>query len=147
ILTKSNLTDDELLAGADARIEQCRKADASVAVVDAAGKPVSGATIRVEQRRHAFLFGSNIFSWGQVPEQDREQAYRLRFAELLNYATLPFYWPMYEPQRGHKLHARAEEVARWCRSQGILTKGHPLAWNFADPAWLPTDPSEIHGLQ
>jgi GH35 family endo-1,4-beta-xylanase len=139
--------DDDLLAGADARIEQCRKADAVVAVVDSAGKPVPGAIIRVEQTRHAFLFGSNIFSWGRLSDKDRERAYRLRYAELLNYATLPFYWPMYEPQRGRPRHAYVEEVARWCRSQGILAKGHPLAWNFADPAWLPAEPSEIHGLE
>ncbi len=146
-LVAAELSDDELLTGADARIEQCRKADAIVTVVDVSGKPVSGAAIRVEQTRHSFLFGSNIFSWGQLPDKEREQAYRQRFAELLNYATLPFYWPMYETTRGHPNHARAEEVARWCQSQGILAKGHPLAWNNADAAWLPSDPTEIHRLQ
>ena len=105
-------TDEELLAGADARIEQCRKADATVVVVDAAGKPVAGAKIDVEQTRHAFLFGCNIFSWGKLPDEDREQAYRQRFAELLNYATLPFYWSMYEPRQGSPMHAHAEEVAQ-----------------------------------
>ena len=129
-------SDAELLAGADARIEQCRKADATVAVVDAAGKPVIGATIDVRQTRHAFLFGCNIFAWGKLPD-DREEAYRQRFAELLNYATLPFYWSMYEPQRGNPMHAHTEEVARWCRSHGISTKGHPLAWNHADPLGFP----------
>jgi len=139
--------DAELLAGADARIEQCRKADATVVVVDTARKPVAGAKIDVEQTRHAFLFGCNIFAWGKLPDETREQAYRQRFAELLNYATLPFYWSMYEPQRAHPMHAHAEEVAQWCRSHGILTKGHPLAWNHADPTWIPNDPEEIHRLQ
>ena len=54
---------------------------------------------------------------------------------------------MYEPQQGKPMHAHTEEVARWCRSHGILTKGHPLAWNHADPSWLPGDPDEIHRLQ
>ncbi len=140
-------TDQELLAGADARIEQCRKADATVAVVDAVGKPVAGAKIEVQQTRHAFLFGCNIFLWGKLPDKEREQAYRQRFAELLNYATVPFYWQMYEPQRGNPQHAHAEEVAQWCRSQGIMAKGHPLAWNHADPAWLPADAVTIHDAQ
>ncbi len=140
-------TDAELLEGADARIEQCRKADATVVVVDAAGKPVGGAKIDVEQTRHAFLFGCNIFAWGTLGDAEREQAYRQRFAELLNSASLPFYWSMYEPQRGKPSHAHAEEVARWCRAHGILTKGHPLAWNSGDPSWLPDDPEEIHRLQ
>ena len=140
-------TDEELFAGAEARIEQYRKADATVTVVDGAGNPVPGAAIRVEQTRHAFLFGANIFSWGKLPDKEREQAYRQRFAELLNYATLPFYWSMYEPHRDHPLHSHTVEVARWCKLQGILMKGHPLAWNHADPSWLPADPAESHRLQ
>jgi GH35 family endo-1,4-beta-xylanase len=139
-------TDEELLAGAAARIEQCRKADATIVVVDAAGKPLPGVKIDVQQTRHTFLFGANIFSWGKL-SGDREQAYRRSFSDLLNYATLPFYWPMYEPQRGVYGHAHAQEVAEWCKSQSISTKGHPLAWNHADPSWLPADPDEIHRLQ
>jgi GH35 family endo-1,4-beta-xylanase len=146
-LSAAEPADAELLAGADARIEQCRKAHAMVVVVDTAGKPVAGAKIDVAQTRHAFLFGCNIFSWGTLPDKDREQAYRQRFAELFNYATLSFYWPTYEHQRGSPMHAHAEEVAQWCRSHGILTKGHPLAWNYADPSWLPSDSEESHRLQ
>jgi endo-1,4-beta-xylanase len=137
----------ELIAGADARIENCRKADATISVVGVAGKPVVGAKINVEQIRHAFLFGSNIFVWGKVPDVALEQAFRQRFVDLLNYATLPFYWPMYEPRQGSPIHAHTEEVARWCHAHGILAKGHPLAWNMGDPGWLPRDPAEIHRLQ
>jgi GH35 family endo-1,4-beta-xylanase len=137
----------ELLAGADARIERHRKADATVCVVDAAGKPVPGAKVAVAQTRHAFLFGSNIFKWGRLPNEELEAAYRERFAELLNYATLGFYWASYEPQRGKPSHAYAERVARWCREHGVAAKGHPLAWNHADPRWLPDDLQEIRRLQ
>jgi GH35 family endo-1,4-beta-xylanase len=140
-------SDDELLCGAEARIEQCRKADAVVSLLDAAGKPLRGAKIEVRQTRHAFLFGCNIFMWGRLPDEQTEAAYRRRFAALLNYATLPFYWPMYEPRRGQPQHEPTERVARWCQQQGIAAKGHPLAWNFADPAWLPDDLDEIHRLQ
>jgi len=139
--------DEELLAGADARIEKHRKADVTLVVVDAEGKPVPGANVTVEQTRHAFLFGSNIFTWGRQTTPETEDAYRRRFAELLNYATLPYYWPRYEPRRGEPEHARSEEIARWCREHGIATKGHPLAWNYSDPAWLPDDPQEIRRLQ
>jgi len=140
-------SDEELWKEAPARIERHRKADASVMVVDGAGKPVPGAEVRVEQTRHEFLFGSNIFMWGRVGDAEKEAAYRRRFAELLNYATLPFYWPSYEPRRGEPGHQRTEEVARWCQQHGILTKGHPLAWNFADPGWLPDDWQEVRRLQ
>ncbi len=140
-------SDEQLWTQADARIEKHRKAEATVLVLDAAGKPVPGAKVAVEQTRHAFLFGSNIFLWGRAGDEKAETEYRQRFAELLNYATLGFYWPMYEREQGKPGHAHAEEVARWCHQHGILTKGHPLAWNFADPRWLPDDLEAIRRLQ
>ena len=139
--------DTELFRGAEARIEKHRKGDGVVQVVDSAGKPVAGATVTVRQTRHAFLFGSNVFKCGRLPNEPMEAAYREHFAELLNYATLPFYWSSYEPRRGEPEHDYTERVARWCREQGILTKGHPLAWNMADPRWLPDDAEEIRQLQ
>ena len=139
-------SDADLWKGADARIERHRKADATI-VVRRDGRPVADAKIALRQTRHAFLFGSNIFVWGQCADAKAEEAYRKRFAELLNYATLPFYWPMYEPQRGRPSHERTEKVARWCREQRILTKGHPLAWNFAEPRWLGDDWQEVRRLQ
>jgi len=143
----AELPEAELLAGADARIEKHRKADATVSVLDTSGKPVQGATIVVEQTRHAFLFGSNIFMWGRCGDEKLEAAYRERFAELLNYATLPFYWASYERRQGEPIHAYVEEVAGWCKEHGIACKGHPLAWNSADPPWLPDDLEEIRRLQ
>lgn len=135
------------LTGAAERIEVHRKADAIVSVVDASGKPVPGAKVAVEQTEHAFLFGSNIFKWGRMPDERLDATYRERFAALLNYATLPFYWSGYEPRRGEPSHDHAEEVARWCVSHRIATKGHPLAWNNSDPRWLPDDSDEIRRLQ
>jgi GH35 family endo-1,4-beta-xylanase len=140
-------TEAELLAGADARIEQHRKADAVVSVVDASGKPVPDAKVTVEQTRHAFLFGSNIFNWGRLPNDEMEAAYRKRFAELLNDDTLPFYWSSYERERGKPIHGQIEAAARWCQEQGIACKGHPLAWNSGDPPWLPDDLDQIRRLQ
>ena len=143
----AEMSEEELLAGADARIEKHRKADAVVVVVDAAGKPVPGAKVTVEQTRHAFLFGSNIFKWGRLSDKKLDTAYRRHYAELLNYATLPFYWPSYEPQQGKPNHEYTAAVARWCKEHRIVTKGHPLAWNFSDPRWLPDDLEEIRRLQ
>ncbi|MFO8014319.1 MAG: endo-1,4-beta-xylanase [Phycisphaerae bacterium] len=139
-------SDEDLLASAPDRIETRRKADAEVRVVDAAGKPVAGAEVRVRQTRHAFLFGSNIYKWGRLPEQ-REDPYRRRFDSLLNFATIAFYWSAYERERGKPRHEYAEQVARWCAGKHIARKGHPLAWNHADPRWLPDDPETIRRLQ
>jgi GH35 family endo-1,4-beta-xylanase len=140
-------SDAELLAGAAARIEDHRKADAVIRVLDASGKPVPSARVEIEQTRHAFLFGCNVFLLGRAGAERSEAAYREQFAALFNYATLPFYWFSYEPLRGRPTHARIEQMARWCRDHGITPKGHPLAWNYADPFWLPNDPAEVRTLQ
>lgn len=140
-------TDDKLFSEASARIEQNRKTDAVVVVVDRTGKPVPAANVSIEQTRHAFLFGCNLFLWGRVGGAKEETAYRSQFADLFNYATLPFFWNTYEPKRGQTDHVRLEDMARWCRAHGITCQGAPLAWNYTDPAWLPNDPNEIRALQ
>ncbi len=140
-------SDDELLAGADARIEKHRKADLSVEVLDASGRPLPGATVKLEQTRHAFLFGANIFKWGRCGDEASEAAYRARYEELLNFATLPFYWWSYESKPGKPAHERTERIAHWCDEQGIAVKGHPLAWNYMDSSWFPEDADALLKLQ
>ncbi len=132
---------------AEKRIEACRKGDFELTVLDAEGRPIPDAKVRSEQVRHDFLFGCNIFNWGRISDPDVQEAYLRRFADLMNYATAPFYWPTYESQQGVPDHEYTERLARWCKDHGITVKGHPLAWNFADPRWLPDDPQEAFRLQ
>ncbi len=138
--------DQDLLAEAKARIEKHRKGQGTIVLRDASGRRVAGAKIRLEQKRHQFLFGCNLFRLGRIANPDREQQYRDRFAALLNYATLGFYWPYYEPERGHPIYDYTDQVAQWAKTQGVTCKGHPLVWDFADPKWLPRDFSEIAEL-
>ena len=42
-------SEERLLAEADVRIAKCRKTDAAVTVVDAAGKPIAGARVAIDQ--------------------------------------------------------------------------------------------------
>jgi GH35 family endo-1,4-beta-xylanase len=76
-----------------------------------------------------------------------EAAYRERFADAFNFATLPFHWWSYEAARGQPIHERTEQVARWCQEQRIVCEGHPLAWNYAEPRWLPDDSQQVLELQ
>ena len=133
------LTERDILAAAHARIEQYRKADATLRVADRRGRPIGGARVQVRQVRHAFLFGCNAFHVLSYKDPAQEAAYEREFAALFNYATLPFYWNMYEPASGRTNQAQLEAMARWCRQQGIAAKGHPLAWSnsWAIPSWAP----------
>jgi endo-1,4-beta-xylanase len=140
------LTNEEVLARAKDRIEKHRKGEGVITVRGADGKPVPGAAVQVEQLRHDFLFGCNFFMFARLKDAEREDQYRQRFAALLNYATLGFYWPYYEPERGKPIYDYTDQVVDWSRRHGITCKGHPLVWDFADPKWLPKDFAEIRQL-
>lgn len=141
-----NVSDQEILAQCDDRIRQHRFGEGTLTVRTADGRPVANARVRLEQARHEFLFGCNIFEFGRIKDAALQEKYNERFAALLNYATLPFYWPMYEPRRGQPGHGHAEKTADWCAAHGIACKGHPLVWDFLDPRWLPRDFEEISRL-
>lgn len=140
--------DGEVLAQAEDRIRKHRKAAATLRLVTPDGQPLPpGTTVKLTQTQHKFLFGCNIFKLGRCRTPEHDAAYEQHFAELLNFATLPFYWWTYERQKGRPLDERTEEIVRWCRAHGITMKGHPLAWNWVDPPWLTGTPEEVMQLQ
>ncbi len=124
-------------AALQARTRQIRQCDLVVRVRDASGRPVQGARVEVRQQRHAFLFGCNIFLLDPSNREPWQIEYQQRFAALLNYATLPFYWGAYEPARGRTREMNLMAMARWCAEHGIAAKGHPLCWHEVWPSWAP----------
>jgi endo-1,4-beta-xylanase len=139
---------DRILGEADTRIGKCRTGDAVLRVLGPDGKPLrAGSTVKITQSRHKFLFGCNIFKLGRCRTPQDNAAYEERFDALLNFATLPFYWWNYERRKGELDDDRTDEIVRWCKGHNITTKGHPLAWNYVDPRWLPKEPAEAMGLQ
>jgi GH35 family endo-1,4-beta-xylanase len=118
------------------RIRKNRTADVALTVTDANGTPLPGAAVTVRQVRHKFLFGCNAFFINANDDSELQKAYRLRYADLLNYATMPFYWGAYEPAEGLTGEQRVKGMAKWCAESSIRTKGHPLCWHSVDPRWL-----------
>ncbi len=130
-----------------ARIREHRTADLEVTVVDAGGEPVPGAKVTVRQVRHAFLFGANAFPLKPGDASEKQRAYQARFTDLLNFATLAFYWGSFERQPGRLATEDRRARAAWLLERGIRTKGHPLLWNMVPPRWLPEDLEELERLQ
>ncbi|MHB1000662.1 MAG: endo-1,4-beta-xylanase [Armatimonadota bacterium] len=137
----AGMSADQLLSTADSRIEKIRKADVTVKLVYPDGKPAAGVNVQIEQTRHAFLFGCNIFPLFDYKGEQHER-YGREFSSLLNYATLPFYWGAYESKPGVKKTEDIKRIARWCKAHNIETKGHPLVWHLVYPEWAPSDPDE-----
>jgi len=132
---------DRILGRADARIDRHRKGNAVLRVSGPDDKPLAGGlAVEIEQKRHKFLFGCNIFKLYKCRTANDNAAYEKYFDELLNFATLPFYWWSYERQQGKPDDERTDQVVRWCKDHNFTTKGHPLAWNYVDPRWLADDP-------
>lgn len=139
--TEQNISGKQILDEIDRRVEAHRKGDAVLRLAGPDRKPLkSGPTVKISQTRHKFLFGCNIFKLGRCRTHEDNAAYEKHFAGLLNFATLPFYWWNYERWRGKPDDARTEEIVRWCKAHNVTTKGHPLAWNWAEPRWLADDP-------
>ena len=142
----AGMTEAQILETAEARIQELRTGQVEIRVLDKDGQPLSKVEVRVRLVRHEFKLGSNAFRLGSVVrtglDAEALQAYQDRFAALLNYATLPFYWGFYEPEPGHTKEAEVRKMVAWCREHGIEVKGHPLAWHEVFPKWAGALPDE-----
>ncbi|GAB3225126.1 endo-1,4-beta-xylanase [Glycomyces halotolerans] len=136
----------------DSQIRRHRAADAAVTLtVD--GQPLAGREVEFEQTRHKFLFGCIGFDLidhangtSEDPEADARNAEL--WEGLFNFATLPFYWGRFEPERGKPDTTRLLNTARWFADRGHPVKGHPLAWHTVTADWLlDLDNEEIARVQ
>ncbi len=131
-------------------IRSNRMDDVVLKFVTADGQPLSNVTARIEQTRHEFLFGANIFMLGGFPTQEKNRQFETLFTGLLNYATVPFYWSDLEPEDGKPRFAKdsatiyrrppPDVVVEFCRAHELAMKGHPLVWHQWYPKWRPDDP-------
>jgi GH35 family endo-1,4-beta-xylanase len=138
-------------------IDTYRKGWAALSFKNEKGKPVTfSGDIRVEQKSHDFLFGANIFMIDGYEEDMKNEKYEAVFQDLLNFATVPFYWPHLEPERGNvrfekdskPMHRRPapDIVVDFCKKNDVVMKGHPLFWDNTGhgiPKWLPTEEDSI----
>jgi GH35 family endo-1,4-beta-xylanase len=124
----------------NARIIKYRTSAVTITVRDENGKSLSSSGITVEETNQKFLFGCNIFLWGSLDnEPEKRKLYRDYFAGLFNYATLPVYWSGYEIEKGKKNDPLISDMAMWCKTNGIRTKGHTLIWHYLVPLWADYD--------
>lgn len=117
-------------AEAAARIEKHRKADLAIVVVDAAGKPVPDAEVRVEMTRHAYWFGAAVYThrWEeQSPVGERFRAEILRnFNHVMPENSLK--WQALEGDYGPGARERTQRFVKWAKAHGLHTHGHVLVW-------------------
>lgn len=129
-----------------ARIEQIRKGAFSVRVVDTAGRAVPGATVRIEQRRAAFQFGSALQFARLVQNTPENQVYRQKALELFNAASPENDWKAVtlagDWGPGFSLEQSLAGL-RWLQENNLHARGHVLVW----PGWknLPRSLAALRG--
>lgn len=119
-------------AAARERIDRIRKAELAVSVVDADGRPVPGARVRVRLDRHAFALGTCIKVpriLGTTPDDER---YRETLARHFTKAVFEddLKWEQWE-QGGERHRERVLATIRWLRDHDLSPRGHVIVW----PSW------------
>jgi len=129
------------------RINQHRKGELTVRVVDRDGNPLPGVQVFVQQTNHAFKFGSAVTAQllagnGQTAA-DREQ-YRSRVSSHFTTTVLEndLKWPFWEEWQSWNRQATMDTFA-WLKAQNLTVRGHNLIWPSSSN--LPADARNLSG--
>ena len=87
-------------------IENYRKGNAVIKFVNKQGKPVKNAKVSLNQIKHKFKYGANIFMLDELETKEKNDLYKKYMSEFCNIATLPFYWDATEPEKGKTRYAK-----------------------------------------
>ncbi len=121
-------------AAAEARIDTYRKAGLRVHVTDAEGTPLSGATVRIRQTRHAFGFGAATTAQMLSADSEDGRRYREIFEKYFNKTVLEndLKWPGWEISKTgeHPAYQRryTEQALAWLAERNIPVRGHYASW-------------------
>jgi GH35 family endo-1,4-beta-xylanase len=111
---------------ANARIEQIRKGDFTVRLLTPDGEPRAEQTLRIEQQRHHFLFGTAANAWGKhLPK------YESFVLDHFNVVTQEdgLKWYSTERRKDQVRYHRADRFNKWARDNNLLVRGHCMFWS------------------
>lgn len=117
-----------------------RYAKASLTLLDASGAPINKQEVHVRQTSHKFLFGCNgsdAIELTNSPNDTTAVAARMdKWLKIFNFATLPFYWAMFEREKGKPDTESLKNAVNYLKERGVKVKGHPLCWHTLAAPWL-----------
>ncbi|NLY01706.1 MAG: energy transducer TonB [Rhodopirellula sp.] len=118
------------------RIERYRKGPIKVTVLDAEGRPVEDADVRVTMTQHAFGWGSAVTADLLTADTADSRKYRETVRKLYNKVVFEndLKWPTWQ-REGNR--PAVFTAIRWLEESGIGVRGHCLVW----PSWrrMPRD--------
>ena len=124
-----------------ARIRETRTGQLRVQVLDKAGEPVKGVSVRVSQQRHSFLFGASQLTAaydGTLSMRLRNE-YKEQFLRRFNCVGTgeALTWRYMEPQPGRYYYTVGDKMIDWARARGLAVWGEDVYSECAEelPAW------------
>ena len=135
--------DDAWRPAANARIRRYRMGNLLVRVVDAQGRPVARAAVRVRQTRHAFHFGTAIAPEPLFAQTPNGENYRKTLLRDFNYIVLEntLKWGSY----GGQGWPQADKLLTWSKAHDLPVRGHNLFW--PSYMWLPDEVKPLRGKE
>ncbi len=133
--------DDSWRPGATARICKYRMGNLIVHVLDARGKAIPNAVVRIQQTRHAFQFGTTIAPEPLFATSKDGENYRRVLLKDFNYIVLEntLKWGAY----GDQAWPLSDKMLLWCQSHNLPVRGHNLFWPSYQ--WLPDSVKPLRG--
>jgi len=128
---------------AQSRIENIRKADMEVSVVDGEGNAVEGASVEAALQSHNFDFGSAVAAPSINGNTGDAETYRETFLENFNKSVLEnaMKAPAWRGEYGASLGPDAAwDALDWMDEQGVPMRGHALVWSTYD--WMGVDSNQ-----
>ena len=135
---------------AQARIELLRKGDFTIKATDASGTPLAGASVRLEEVRSAFQWGTAVPFGRIVGDGPDDRRFRQLLLELFNEVSPEndLKWPVWEGDWGPGF-SRGQSLAalRWLQARHFYVRGHNLVWPGKMPDWkdLPENVKRLRG--
>ena len=130
---------------ANQRIEQHRKTDIDITVLDSNGHVVSGADVEVNMTKHAFRWGTAVVAQRINSNNTDNQIYKQKLLENFNAVVFEndLKWPPWTGAWGNSFGwHQAEPALDWLDANNLPTRGHYLSWGtLSGSCLLYTSPS------
>ena len=118
-------------AEAATRIEQYRKGDLTIKVIDSDGNAVPDAAVSVEMLRHRFSFSTAVTAQLLTATGSDADTYRATILEYFNSVGTEndLKWPPWDGDWGSSFNrAQTLQALQWIQDNDLFVRGHVLVW-------------------
>lgn len=110
------------------RIDQYRKSNLHVTVVDAKGQPVANVPVTVQMKQHAFGFGAAVKAKHFLPNANKQADVNLRNEVKKLYNTITFENDLKAKKYSSQRMQTVMQAIDWFDANNIWVRGHVLVW-------------------